>query len=252
MAEIAEFQGPLLKVERANQHIAELEALFDKFLSQGDTHSFEEVMDGVYAQKVKKRLPEHLATIIGDAIHNVRASLDHLYVILTRLNGQTPDRYKYFPIHEDASYLASQLTPKNPNPSVKVMDVIRNDIRPHDGPNGTGLILAIHNMDIADKHVILLPIVGSVIIKKMAFLNKDGSVALTTVNESFGGYDPMRAFAGPFDMVVSGYKVVQEEQPSLTIVFGEDQPLASKGVIESLKAMSKVADDIIRTLAAVA
>lgn len=45
-----------------------------------------------------KEIPDFWATIIGDAINNLRSSLDHLMWNLVLLNNEVPDRHTQFPI----------------------------------------------------------------------------------------------------------------------------------------------------------
>src|SRR3546814_8025212 len=47
------------------------------------------------------RIPKHTPTVVGDAIHNLRASLDHAYCALVKANGGEVHRHTFFPFHKD-------------------------------------------------------------------------------------------------------------------------------------------------------
>jgi hypothetical protein len=106
------FNGPRLKIERGKRHIEELRGEVSRFLAEqpyrlvveADTDpAFQRlVLDNVTA------FPKEIPLILGDAIHNLRAALDHLACILVRENGQ-PDNDVYFPVVKNAAALPARL-----------------------------------------------------------------------------------------------------------------------------------------------
>jgi hypothetical protein len=97
--------GVIAKLERAQEHLDALEhearvfvhsnpyRLVFQFNHETGWH------DGHV--RVIRDPPLRLATILGDAIQNARASLDHLIVQLVIANGEKPIRPNAFPIHKD-------------------------------------------------------------------------------------------------------------------------------------------------------
>ena len=80
-----DFYGPNLKVERADQHINDLEAIFDAYvlenikrLSPNRDHGPLKESSTIDASP----FPKHTPTVLGDAIHNLKSALDHAYCIL--------------------------------------------------------------------------------------------------------------------------------------------------------------------------
>jgi hypothetical protein len=102
--------GPNLKVKRAHRHIDELQRMTDPL-----DHSLYEITvskvrrsvlhldatDYQLTYRPKEPIPETLALIVGDAVHNLRAALDHLAAgILRRWHPKPPDR-PFFPMHPE-------------------------------------------------------------------------------------------------------------------------------------------------------
>jgi hypothetical protein len=76
------FTGPRLKIKRANKHILELNSVFETFV-QTDFHELVVKNDANTGQdilqfRMLRTVPEDTATIVGDAIHNLRSALDLL------------------------------------------------------------------------------------------------------------------------------------------------------------------------------
>ena len=256
MADISRFRGPLLKIERAGHHMSELDRIFHQFVEEGGAHDLLDIAESddysMIFPTIKKPFPDHVATVVGDALHNLRAALDHIYVILVELNGEVAGKYTKFPIGE-VGYVRSRLTEKNPNPSAIVMDCIFNEIRPFDFPEGDGVISGLHDLDIADKHVILIPVVGAVNIVDMTLRRPDGGPGIRCQNvithDQFSHLPPEFR---PLSFFAQGMKAEQNKPPELKMLFGDGQPFAGEGVIETLQKMSDVVEHTVRRLAELA
>ena len=160
------FNGPRLKIERGKRHIEELRGEVSRFLAEqpyrlvveADTDpAFQRlVLDNVTA------FPKEIPLILGDAIHNLRAALDHLACILVRENGQ-PDNDVYFPVVKNAAALPARLhSAKIDRAAADVVDMVRA-LNPY--PGGNDYIPGLHHIDIVDKHRLLIA-VGHVISNK--------------------------------------------------------------------------------------
>lgn len=128
-------------------------------------------------------VPPSLSAIIGDAIHNLRVSLDHLAWQLVKATGGTPKIGKdgtAFPIHEQP------LTPDRwgrtrpqINPGIpKKMRELLDEVQPYKRPKPAHHDLAVlHSLDISDKHhQLLVAVVG------IRGLGWRGEVGLTAFN----------------------------------------------------------------------
>jgi hypothetical protein len=101
----ASIDGCIAKLDRADEH---LEALSAETLAFLRTHPFElrgEVNKdaGRYSVRIrlKERPPARLGLIVGDAVHNLRAALDHLATNLAILGGAQGTGQNQFPILRD-------------------------------------------------------------------------------------------------------------------------------------------------------
>jgi hypothetical protein len=102
--------NPRAKLERAEEHFAQLEALITDFNcpERGATHTFvqetwntpEGDWEVIRCKEVLRAPPLEWSLIAGDAIHNVRSALDHLASALVLANGSEVSRRTQFPIYD--------------------------------------------------------------------------------------------------------------------------------------------------------
>jgi len=150
--------GPRLKVSRAKRHIRDLNNEITAYVRSNpyqivieqDPNSTQHL----WTLRVRQKVPQEFAGIIGDAIHNLRSALDLLACDLVRMNGgETKD--VNFPFAGGADGLEIAIKNRNINRAGKdVVEIIRS-LKPYTG--GNEALRAIHDLDIADKHVTLIP-----------------------------------------------------------------------------------------------
>jgi len=147
------------KIERAGEHINELEAEVQLFLKANPyivgTKRDEQTRRPIYYLVIVRETPTRMSTITGDVIHNLRSALDHLADHLVRVAGGTPSNQTGFPISRDAAkYKAEQCRKtKGMGPdAIKEID----KIKPYGGGNNT--LWGLHQLDIVDKHRLLITI----------------------------------------------------------------------------------------------
>nr|MDQ2879190.1 hypothetical protein [Pseudomonadota bacterium] len=88
--------GPRLKVERAYAHVDELRSLINPLSPALYTVEIEPQIvppntrshASILAYRPRKPIPETLALLIGDAVHNFRAALDYLFAPIFSLIEQ--------------------------------------------------------------------------------------------------------------------------------------------------------------------
>jgi hypothetical protein len=94
---------------------------------------------------------------LGDAVHNLRAALDLMACDIVRLNGKST-RDVYFPFSFNAAELDKQVKEKNfDRAAPEAQDLLRNKIKPYKENGGNVALRAIHDLDVADKHRLILP-----------------------------------------------------------------------------------------------
>lgn len=153
------FESARLKLQRADYHISDLERQFAAFVAE-KPHRFIVQSDpntGHLRIRVRfvKNVPAAFALVIGDAIHNLRASLDHAIWELVGFDHGTQDRHLKFPTGDTRiSFEASCNGIKTPSQWVK--DAIKST---EAFIEGRGIDLYnLSALDNADKHTIVTPI----------------------------------------------------------------------------------------------
>src|SRR6266700_3295672 len=96
--------GVRAKIERAKHHIGDLEERVRVFLESKpysvahDKNS--ETCERVCRVQIRAQPPLILPLIVGEVLHQLRGSLDHLAWQLVEANGEKPGKWTYFPICE--------------------------------------------------------------------------------------------------------------------------------------------------------
>jgi hypothetical protein len=158
------FASAHLKIKRANRHIAEIQSLFSNF---GRSNFFNLTIDkdpGTGGNFLCFEIDlfhfpfDEVAVATGDAVHNLRSCLDHLYYQVISQCGGLPSKYSRFPIFESKEKLTENLdgAVKTKQITQSVADVITHKIKPI---KGNGNVWGIHIVDILDKHRVLTPLV---------------------------------------------------------------------------------------------
>jgi hypothetical protein len=153
--------GCQLKIDRANQHIRDLQAAIDKFIwskphlfdSKDDLESGER---SFYVRIVPDIPFDPISLLAGDALQNLRSTLDHLaFQIVGSPADITPEiRRISFPIGESPAHYKSLLSRREiqtlrPD-AVEAIDALK----PYKGGDNTLWLL--HSLNIIDKHRLLI------------------------------------------------------------------------------------------------
>ena len=150
------FESAQLKIDRYERHIVDLHAALDHYSKEAridyepDGSTVTVTIDG--------RAEPTCSLIIGDAIHNLRAALDHAFWKLMEIDGGIQDRHTSFPVHvgKRIDYVAACKGLRTPRQDTKNFFVGIEAF-----PDGAGEVLAqLHGLDITDKHSLLMPVFG--------------------------------------------------------------------------------------------
>jgi len=148
-----------LKINRAEKHFLELSSMFRKekpFRYYLETN-FKTGDRATFAKK-NEDIANDAAIIIGDILHNLRSSLDHAYWNCTeKFTKSDGERRKIqFPIKPTEIALKSSVLPGLPSRVSKDFPAALESLKPYrDG--GNRLLCAIHDLDVLDKHKLLIP-----------------------------------------------------------------------------------------------
>jgi hypothetical protein len=155
----APFDGPRLKLKRARKLLTELETEIAAYVAREPI--WLEITEGKtfigkkWNVDVREEVPQEFSAIIGDLIHNLRAALDLLACELVRLNGNDDDDV-YFPFSESESEFDKQLRRRNMDRASPEVIALLHRMEPW--PGGNKALRAVHDLDIIDKHQMLVPI----------------------------------------------------------------------------------------------
>ena len=238
-----DFSGPRLKIERAEKHIQDLDAAIRTFCDSEETYTlapkdYPEISHVGLQVDYVRPIPDCIALGIGDAVHNLRSSLDHLAWQLVETGGGKPGKDTYFPICQSPQQYTSAIGKGEIGKMRIGTHKILEAVQPY--PTRDQTLWYIHDLDRIDKHRLILTIVG---------VMKDWNVRLGSGNIQF----PVM----PGEPLVRGYEVLRlptstyERHPhkdfqlGLDITFGQSEIVAGKPVLEMLDGMTKLVSKVV-------
>ena len=147
----APFSHSRLKLTRAEQHVENIAQIIDAYTKLEPQYSVEQTFGNYVHFEIYRTFapPVLLPTIVGDAIHNLRTSLDVMACEVVRQNKKN-DKGVYFPFADSPELLDGAIKRKNMDRTSKeAVDLIR-ELKPYRG--GNTALRAVHDLDIQDKH----------------------------------------------------------------------------------------------------
>ena len=231
------FTSSRLKIERADQHIAELEAILNEFLNENPYSIFiqaDRQLGTLHAGvELGAPLPAHVSTITGDAIHNLRTALDHLACALVEAGGGTVNNYTGFPFHEDRENFQTNFDRKIKGASKCVLDLIEAE-QPYKGGLGDEL-WRLNKLDIADKHRRLILAVRVIALPKITVRKPDGSVAGVFESCETAGDGTIKLVGVTGD---AKFEFENKDQAPISVAFKDSEVFEGDDVLSTLRKMS--------------
>ncbi len=156
------YEGARLKIERANHHIANLNARMEAFRNSNvatveiNPDAGNEAIKHDFTDK--SAVPE-LALIAGDAIHNLKCALDYSWLeTVAKLVPSAVSKFAKFPVYRTRDEVEAALRNRQVDVcSPALFDLVMSKIQPYDG--GNFAIWPVHKLDIRDKHRLLIPVI---------------------------------------------------------------------------------------------
>lgn len=236
--------GIRLKIERAKKHIGDLESAIKTFIEgkpytlAAKPHPIAEIKHTTLYVSDIEVVPGNISPIIGDAIHNLRSSLDHLMWQLVEAGGGIPNKSVYFPIAESPQQYQSAIGNREIQKIAPDALHIIGSIQPYKTLDRT--LWMLHELDIIDKHRLLLTITSS--------MDKWGVDIAKGMNIWFN--------EDRFIPLVAGYEVVsiptstyskpnQDFQLGIDIAFGETEIAEGELVLYTLNKMADFVEGIV-------
>jgi hypothetical protein len=153
----ARLLGIQAKIERAKHHVHDLECRIKAF-RETDPYRITCETDAqsghrVFRVHIRSQLPADIPLIAGEAIHQLRSSLDHLAWQLVEANGEVPTKRTYFPICQTAAIYKAKFQGMVKGISPAAISIL-DSLQPYRGRyDGLGKL---HELNIVDKHCLLL------------------------------------------------------------------------------------------------
>lgn len=220
------FSSSRLKLRRAMRHIQELEDTIDSYFS-GDWYVLKSDIGKEGNPRFNftlRKPPEEFDTIVGDAIHNIRSTLDLAAVELVRLNGGNT-KGVMFPFARSEMDFSAACKKKNINRATLAAQELISSLRPYGGGNET--LLSLHDLDIQDKHHTLIPNTSFVEFPPISVkLDENGRPI---------GFDE-----GELQIVIDANVPLK-----LDFIFPEDSPLKGQEIVSGLKRLHDEVTKII-------
>lgn len=238
------FEGVFLKLERADHHISKIELNFNRWLID-NRRSLQRrrLGQGGGGRQIGKPLPRHTSTILGDALHNLRAALDHCFCVLIEANGGKPTSHSKFPIRKTQIDCAAALNGqvKGARVSKAVADFIVDELQPYPGGKGED-IFTLHMLDIADKHTNLIDVSsgfqGTVVVDGVGIRVNATATGCTGSLVNIAGHQR-------FDFIGN-------RGSALKINFSDGPYFGGREILPTMKILQKVVDKAVKDLRSLA
>jgi hypothetical protein len=156
-----DYSGAVLKLQRAEEHLAHLDFLIFRFL-RAQPYLIEQKIDfdsgkyGFYIS-MQKLLPREISAVLGDAIHNFRSALDLAVCAITFAKIGRFDKNTYFPASGSKDDWPKMVIKRTKLAGDEAMQVCREQ---NAYPGGNDAIRGLHEADIIDKHQALIVTLG--------------------------------------------------------------------------------------------
>ena len=192
-------------------------------------------------------MPLQFATIMGDVVHNIRSAFDHIAVALTcpPLGTGNPEK-AYFPTGENREKFITEQKDKMKGASTDAFRFV-DELEPYDG--GKHSIRALHNLDIRDKHKLLIPTASLLRVEKFEAMigDKVFSLGRTDFQPNEDGTNFIASVSVPAGTTADNFKAKGDFEPSFEIVFDKGQPLEGQAIVTTLTKLRDVAQGLIAT-----
>jgi hypothetical protein len=232
------FTSAILKVERAEKHISDLQAAIleidlCRVFTQYNAESGESRIIAECAS-----VPPAITLITGDAIHNLRTALDYLVREIAFAVSDRESEHIKFPIGKSWEKLVASLSSiRKARPDIA--DHIASVVKAYKG--GNDALWTLHSLDIRDKHRLLIAHVQTAGIGGVEAKIKGGKLLTVPWSVFFDGRFCLAKIQGEIENYRYG-------KPTGEILFDEGE-ITTEPVIPTLLALR---DEVMRVIDGVA
>jgi hypothetical protein len=244
----------LAKIDRAKQHIGVLDTEVRVFLTEDPYRiigDFDRKANRYILQaKIDKTPPQQdWGTIIGDCLHNLRSSLDHLAWSLARLHRDPPPDTTEFPIFRNETKFKKARRSKIGGIDPTHQTVIE-ELQPYNGSDIGKTLWLLHRLSNRDKHR-LLNVAGSVL--------EGSTYRITNLKYVNVGFEKIVSF-GPFEdgAVVGEFSAIpwrpdaevdMEVEYRFGVAFDQEGPAAGLPLVPTLGELGVAVLDVQKRFA---
>lgn len=250
-----------IKVDRAKEHLAEVERESRAFLA---TRPYEigvrrhaETQRTIYYVSGVRDTPPRLAAVVGDVIQNLRSALDQLAAQLVEIGtGTSAGKHVYFPIGDDlASYSAKKAKQTTGMTAAAVHTI--DALRPYKGGNES--LWQVHALNIIDKHRALLTVgsafhsvdVGGIVTRVMGDAVREAGLFKGKELPTFDLFLRPADRLFPLRVGAELFEDLPDAPPDPAIRFQLDVALGEPGILEGeplVEALSRMVGAVESTL----
>jgi hypothetical protein len=239
------FASARLKIERAKKHIVDVDAIIRSLPAayvstiENDQKTGHRAIRYVLPNELNVSL--ELALIIGDAIHNLRTSLDYVWIAtIKKFAPFALGKHTKFPVTKSREELEAKLKGiKIHVAAPTVFERIVSDIKPYSG--GHEFIYRLHELDISDKHWLLTPLMHVTAIMGIVIEDEHG--------ERISGDSWAVTGPGPhFIPIQKDWKVEERGRPTVAVVFENGSAMQFLDVHDMLSSFSVLVLGVIEQL----
>ena len=215
------FRDAKLKIKRAHEHIEQLPILLGAFLESRpyklDVKHDPKTGYNFIEFETTQPLPPAIPLTIGDALHNLRAALDYAFwEIVLCTTKQLPSQYVSFPCLKTREKLEAALKSRDIEAAgPDIIDLIRNEIKPY--PGGNDPLWALHRLDIADKHRLLITVLRVLSLRDVSAEDENHN-RFTPRTLAIAGDGILRPFGTDSPLHIQSYG-----EPTIGVLFGKGE-----------------------------
>ncbi|SUS08038.1 hypothetical protein DF3PB_5620004 [uncultured Defluviicoccus sp.] len=232
------------KKRRADKNIGELKKAISAFSRAHPpeiiTHKLPNGALGIQFKTPEEPVSDDIQLILGDAIHNLRSSLDLMMVECFLSMGKGTSGVR-FPFAQDTTQLEAIIKKDLAHGGQPICDLIRA-MKPYKG--GNIALRGLHDLDVSDKHKMLIPVLRQGLYHQVEFVIKiNEKVAIRIKNGKI-----LKDKTNPTTKIHSmeTTAVLPNNYEGTAILFADSMPFAGEPVLNTLESLCQEVDRILK------
>ena len=248
-----------VKIERAKEHIERLDSDITSFRL---AHPYTSIVEGddqgywVFRAVIDVEPPPLFGGIAGDAIHNLRSSLDLLWKHAYTGGEWNRDRKDSFPFFESNAELEARLERETPGRHRSALIGLRG-ANPY--KNDASGLWSLHALDLAEKHHVLVPVCSAVWFRTEDPTAYFRQSHLHRIGHSLSPVALRRQLELPVFPVHNGTELfrmpVNQDGPQqdmnqtflFEVAFGDEEPVQGEPIVATLRHFAQLVDALVDT-----